>query len=180
MQPERPMRRAKPRDVVLDAADAVADTYRDRLQNILEQQDGLGWLDAVDVRRAASFIRDGKPVPRPYDSLEPRAVLNCLARDPAGLQLIPEAAATKARQLSGLVNDAVHPKPQAPLTEADGYRAWQLYTDIHRPLPRRRPLRPLTVSKPCQACAPRRLSALSAKRAPRQRGRVAGDVGRAR
>lgn len=130
MQPERPMRRAKPRDVVLDAADAVADTYRDRLQNMLEQQDGLGWLDAVNHRRAASFIRDGKPVPRPYDSLEPRAVLNCLARDPAGLQLIPEAATTKARQLSGLVNDAVHPKPHAPLTEADGYRAWQLYTDI--------------------------------------------------
>jgi pyruvate/2-oxoglutarate dehydrogenase complex dihydrolipoamide acyltransferase (E2) component len=32
MQTERPRRRAKPRDVVLDAVDAVADTYRDRLQ----------------------------------------------------------------------------------------------------------------------------------------------------
>lgn len=130
VQTERPRRRAKPRDVVLDAVDAVAETYRDRLQNILEQQDGLGWLDAVNSRRAASFIQDGKPAPRPYDSLEPRAVLNCLGRDPAGLQLISEPATVKARQLSGLVNDAVHPKPHAPLTEADGYRAWQLYTDI--------------------------------------------------
>ena len=130
VQTERPRRRAKPRDVVLDAVDAVADAYRDRLQNILEHQDGPGWLDAFNRRRAASFIQDGKPVPRPYDSLEPRAVLTCLARDPAGLQLISEPAAIKARQLSGLVNDAVHPKPHAPLTEADGYRAWQLYADI--------------------------------------------------
>jgi hypothetical protein len=130
VQTQHPRRRAKPRDVVLDAVDAVADTYRERLQNILEHQDGPGWLDAVNHRRAASFIRDGQPVPRPYDSLEPRAVLTCLARDPAGLQLIPEPATGKARQLSGLVNDAVHPKPHAPLTEADGYRAWQLYTDI--------------------------------------------------
>ena len=127
---ERPRRRAKPRDVVLDAVDAVADTYRDRLQNILEHQDGPGWLDAFNHRRAASFIQDGKPAPRPYDSLEPRAVLTCLAYDPAGLQLISEPATVKARQLSGLVNDAVHPKPHAPLTDADGYRAWQLYTDI--------------------------------------------------
>jgi hypothetical protein len=122
--------RAKPRDVILDAADKVADSYRDRLQNILEHQDGPRWLDAFNDRRAASFIEDGKPVPRTYDSLEPRAVLNCLARDPAGLQLISEPATWKARQLSGLVNDAVHPKPHTPLTEADGYRAWQLYTDI--------------------------------------------------
>ena len=130
MQTERPRRRAKPRDVVLDAVDAVADTYRDRLQNILEHQDGPGWLDAFNHRRAASFIQDGKPAPRPYDSLEPRAVLTCLACDPAGLQLISEPATGKARQLSGLVNDAVHPKPHAPLTEADGYRAWRLYTEI--------------------------------------------------
>jgi hypothetical protein len=130
VQTQRPRRRAKARDVVLDAVDAVADTYRDRLQNILEHQDGPGWLDAFNHRRAASFIQDGRPAPRPYDSLEPRAVLTCLARDPAGLQLISEPAAVKARQLSGLVNDAVHPKPHAPLTEADGYRAWQLYTDI--------------------------------------------------
>jgi pyruvate/2-oxoglutarate dehydrogenase complex dihydrolipoamide acyltransferase (E2) component len=129
-QAARPRRRAKPRDVILDAADKVADSYRDRLQNILEHQDGPGWLDAFNDRRAASFIQDGKPAPRPYDALEPRAVLNCLARDPAGLQLISEAATAKARQLSGLVNDAVHPRPHAPLTEADGYRAWPLYTDI--------------------------------------------------
>jgi hypothetical protein len=130
VQTERPRRRAKPRDVVLDALDAVADTYHDRLQNLLEQQDGPDWLDAFNRRRAASFIQDGKPVPRPYDSLEPRAVLTCLARDPAGWQLISEPATWKARQLSGLVNDAVHPKQHAPLTEADGYRAWRLYTDI--------------------------------------------------
>ena len=130
VQTERPRRRAKPRDVVLDAVDAVADAYRDRLQNILEHQDGPGWLDAFNRRRAASFIQDGKPLPRPYDSLEPRAVLTCLAYDPAGLQLISEPATVKARQLSGLVNDAVHPKPHSPLTEADGFRAWQLYTDI--------------------------------------------------
>ena len=61
VQTERPRRRAKPRDVVLDAVDAVADTYRDRLQNILEHQDGPGWLDAFNHRRAASFIQDGKP-----------------------------------------------------------------------------------------------------------------------
>ena len=130
VQTERPRRRAKPRDVVLEAVDAVADTYHDRLQNILQHQDGPGWLDAFNHRRAASFTQDDKPVPRPYDSLEPRAVLTCLAYDPAGLQLISEPATWKARQLSGLVNDAVHPKPHAPLTEADGYRAWRLYTDI--------------------------------------------------
>jgi hypothetical protein len=130
VQSERPRRRAKPRDVVLDAVDAVADAYRGRLQNILEHQDGPGWLDAFNHRRAASFIQDGKPAPRPYGSLDPRAVLTCLAYDPAGLRLISQPATVKARQLSGLVNDAVHPKPHAPLTEADGYRAWQLYTDI--------------------------------------------------
>ena len=134
-QAARPRHRAKPRDVILDAADKVADTYRDRLQNILEHQDGPRWLDAFNDRRAASFFEEGKPVPRPYDSLEPRAVLNCLARDPAGLQLISEPATWKARQLSGLVNDAVHPKPHTPLTEADGYRAWRLYTDITRHVP---------------------------------------------
>ena len=73
---------------------------------------------------------DGKHAPRPYEQLEPRAVLNCLAYDPAGLQLIPAAATTKARQPSGLANESHHPSPHAPLTETDGYRAWQLYTDI--------------------------------------------------
>jgi hypothetical protein len=130
VQTERPRRRAKPRDVVLDAVDATADTYRDRLQTILEQRDGPAWLDALNHRRHVSVVRDGKSPPRPYEFLEPRAVLNCLAYDPAGLQLIPEAATTKARQLSGLVNEAHHPRPHAPLTEEDGYRAWRLYTDI--------------------------------------------------
>ena len=130
VQTERPRRRAKPRDVVLDAVDAIADAYRDRLQNILEQQDGHGWLDALNHRRHVSMIGDGKSPPRPYEFLEPRAILNCLAYDPVGLQLIAEAATTKARQLTGLVNDAVHPSPHAPLTDADGYRAWRLYTDI--------------------------------------------------
>ena len=127
---ERPRRRAKPRDVIQDAVEAVADTYRDRLQALLEHQDGPRWLDALNQRREESMIQAGKHVPQPYEFLEPRAVLNCLAYDPAGLQLVPAHATKSAKQLSGLVNDAHHPKPQAPLAEADGYRAWQLYTDI--------------------------------------------------
>jgi hypothetical protein len=71
----------------------------------------------------------GKRAPRPYEFLEPRAVLNCLAYDPAGQQLISAPATTKARQLSGLVNEAHHLSPHAPLTEADGYRALR-YTEI--------------------------------------------------
>jgi hypothetical protein len=134
-QAERPQRRAKPRDVIQDAVDAVADTYRDRMQNVLEQRDGPGWLDALNARRHVSMTLDGKRAPRPYEFLEPRAVLNCLAYDPAGLQLIPVAATAKARQLSGLVNEAHHPRPGAPLTETDGYRAWQLYTDITGQVP---------------------------------------------
>jgi hypothetical protein len=130
VQAERPRRRAKPREVIQDAVDAIADTYRERLQIILVQRDGPDWLHALNHRRHVSMTLDGKRAPRPYEFLEPRAVLNCLAYDPAGLQLIPAAATTKARQLSGLVNEAHHPRPHAPLTEADGYRAWQLYTDI--------------------------------------------------
>jgi hypothetical protein len=129
-QAEPQRRRAKPRDVIQDAADAIADTYRERLQVILEHQDGPAWLDALNDRRYASMTQDGKDAPRPYEFLEPRAVLNCLAYDPAGLQLISAPAAKSAKQLSGLVNDAHHLKPHAPLTEADGYRAWQLYADI--------------------------------------------------
>jgi hypothetical protein len=56
--------------------------------------------------------------------------LNCLAYDPAGLQLIPAAATANAGELSGLVNDARHPRSHAPLNDADGYRAWGLYTGI--------------------------------------------------
>jgi hypothetical protein len=81
------------------------------------------------------MTKEGKQAPRPYEFLEPRAVLNCLAYDPAGLQLISAPATTKARQLSGLVNEAHHPSPHAPLTEADGYRAWQLYADITGQVP---------------------------------------------
>jgi hypothetical protein len=134
-QPEHSRRRAKPRDVIQDAVDAVADTYRDRLRQVLEQRDGPNWLDALNHRRHISMTLDGKPAPRPYEFLEPRAVLNCLAYDPAGQQLIPAAATTKAKQLSGLVNDAHHPNPHTPLTEADGYRAWQLCIDITDQVP---------------------------------------------
>jgi hypothetical protein len=129
-QAVRPLRRAKPRDVIQDAVDAIADTYRDRLVVILEHQDGPGWLHALNERRRASMTRGDKGVARPYEFLEPRAVLNCLAYDSAGLQLISAPATAKARQLSGLVNEAHHPRPDAPLTEDDGYRAWKLYTDI--------------------------------------------------
>lgn len=127
---QRARGRAKPRDVIQDAVDAVADTYRDRLQTILERQDGPDWLAALNERRDLRITQAGKAPPRPYESLEPRAILTCLGRDPAGLQLISESAADSERQLAGLINDALHPKAQSPLTEADGYRAWQLYTDI--------------------------------------------------
>jgi len=109
--------------VVQDAVDAVADTYRERLQAILERQDGADWLAKLNQRRHASMSQEGKGAPQPYKSLEPRAVLSCLAYDPAGLQLISAAAATSAKRLSGLYNEAVRANPQAPLTEADGYRA---------------------------------------------------------
>jgi hypothetical protein len=113
-QAELPRRRAKPRDVIQDAVDAITDTYRDRLQNILEQRDGPDWLDARNHRRQVSMTLAGKRAPRPYEFLEPRAVLNCLAYDPAGQQLISAPATTKARQLSGLVNEAHHLSPHAP------------------------------------------------------------------
>lgn len=129
-QDERRRHRAKPRDVVQDAMDAIADTYRDRLQTILEHQDGAEWLAKFNQRRHVSMIQEGKAAPQPYKSLEPRAVLSCLAYDPAGLQLISTAAAKSAKQLLGLANEALHANPHAPLTEADGYRAWRLYTDI--------------------------------------------------
>jgi hypothetical protein len=152
---DHPLRRAKPRDVIQDAVDAIADTYRDRLQTILEQQDGPGWIDALNHRRHVSMALGGKRAPRPYEFLEPRAVLNCLAYDPVGLQLISAPAATKARQLLGLVNEAHHPRPDAPLTEADGYRAWRLYRH-HRSRPGRRPVRALSMVKERPAFARRR------------------------
>jgi len=59
-----------------------------------------------------------------------RAVLNCLAYGPAGLQLIGLDAVAAARQLSGLANAAHHPDPDKPLTDADYQRAWRLYSQI--------------------------------------------------
>ena len=116
--------------MVQDAVGAIADTYRGRQQTILEHQDGAEWLAKLNQRRHAWMTQEGRAAPQPYKSLEPRAVLSCLADDPAGLQLISAAAAKSAKQPSLLANDAVHANPRAPLTETDGYRPWQLYTDI--------------------------------------------------
>jgi len=88
------------------------------------------WLAKLNQRRHASITQEGRAAPQPYKSLEPRAVLSCLADDSAGLQLISAAAVKGAKQPSLLANEAVHANPQAPLTETDGYRQWQLYTDI--------------------------------------------------
>jgi len=116
--------------VVQDAVGAIADTYRGRLQTILEHQDGAEWLAKLNQRRHASMTQEGRAAPQPYKSLEPRAVLSCLADDSAGLQLISAAAAKSAKQPSLLANEAVRANPQALLAETDGYRPWQLYTDI--------------------------------------------------
>jgi hypothetical protein len=123
--------------VIQRAVKATTDAYRDRLQAILERQDGPGWLDALNERRRVDMLANGRRPPDPYASLEPRAVLNCLAYDPAARQLIASTSIAKAKQLSGLALAAHHPDPEAPLTEADGYRAWDLYADItgHPPPP---------------------------------------------
>ena len=123
--------------VIQRAVKATADAYRDRLQAILERQDGPGWLDALNERRRIDMLANGRRPPEPYASLEPRAVLNCLAYDPAARQLIATTSIAKAKQLSGLALAAHHPDPDAPLTEADGHRAWDLYADItgHPPPP---------------------------------------------
>ena len=147
--PRRPASNASPHDalglrrqeavpyVIQRAVKATADAYRDRLQAILESQDGPGWLDAFNERRRSDMLANGRRTPEPYASLEPRAVLNCLAYEPAARQLIATTAIAKAKQLSGLALAAHHPDPNVPLTEADGYRAWDLYTDItgHPPPP---------------------------------------------
>lgn len=70
------------------AVGATADVYRDRLRLILERQDGPGWLEAFNRRRRVDMLAKGLPPPRAYESLEPRAVLSCLAYDRAALQLI--------------------------------------------------------------------------------------------
>jgi hypothetical protein len=119
------------------AAAATAAVFRDRLHSVLHAQDGEGWLEAFNQRRRSDMLGKGHRAPRTYDTFEPRAVLNCLAYDPAALQLIDNNAAAAARQLSGLANAAHHPDPDNPLTDSDAERAWRLYTQItgkvHRP-----------------------------------------------
>lgn len=112
------------------AVGSTADVYRDRLRAVLEHQDGPAWLDAFNACRRADKLSKGHGPPAAYTSLEPRAVLNCLAYDPAGLQLIGLDAVAAARQLSGLANAAHHPDPDSPLTDADYQRAWRLYSQI--------------------------------------------------
>ncbi len=108
----------------------TADVYRDRLRRILEHQDGPDWLAAFNARRRADMLAKGQGPPAAYASLEPRAVLNCLAYDRAGLQLIGLDAVAATRQLCGLANAAHHPDPDKPLTDADYQRAWRLYSQI--------------------------------------------------
>ncbi len=112
------------------AVGAAADVYRDRLRVILERQDGPEWLDAFNRRRRVDMLAKGHGPPASYGSFEPRAVLNCLAYDLAGLQLIDLAAVDAARSLCGLANAAHHPDPDKPLTDADYQRAWRLYSQI--------------------------------------------------
>jgi hypothetical protein len=80
------------------AVGATADAYRDRLRRILEHRDGPDWLDAFNRRRRADMLAKGQGPPATYASFEPRAVLNCLAHDPAGLQLIDLDAAEAAHR----------------------------------------------------------------------------------
>lgn len=128
---ERRRRRALAPYVIQAALQATADLYRDRLQAILEHQDGPDWLDAFNERRRHSMVDAGRREPEPYRSFEARAVVSCLAYDDAaGLQLVPAHVAAKARQLSGLAIAAHHPDTDDPLTEQDAVRAWQLFTEI--------------------------------------------------
>jgi len=94
------------------AVGTTADVYRDRLRRILEHQDGPDWLDAFNARRRADMLGRGQRRPASYASLEPRAVLNCLAYDPAGLQLIGLDAVAAARQLCGLAKRSASPRPR--------------------------------------------------------------------
>lgn len=112
------------------AVGMTADAFRDRLRVILEHQDGPDWLDAFNNRRAAAMLASGRPQPERYTVFEPRAVLICLAYDPAAQQLIDLNAVQAARKLSGLANAAHHPDPDNPLTIVDYQRAWHLYTEI--------------------------------------------------
>lgn len=112
------------------AVGATADVYRDRLRLLLEHQDGPDWLAAFNRRRCSDMLAKGQPPPRPYESFEPRAVLACLAYDPAGLQLIGLDAADAARKLCGLANAALHPDPDRPLADFEYRRAWRPYTKV--------------------------------------------------
>ena len=112
------------------AVGMTADIYRDRLRRILEHQDGPDWFAAFNARRRADMVARGQGPPAAYASLEPRAVLTCLAYDPAGLQLIGLDAVAAARQLCGLANAAHHLDPDKPLTDAEYQRAWRLYSQI--------------------------------------------------
>lgn len=112
------------------AVGTTADVYRDRLRRILEQQDGPDWLAAFNSRRRADMLGKGHGPPAAYASLEPRAVLNCLAYDLAGLQLIGRDAVIAARQLCILANASHHPDPDKPLIDTDYQRAWRLYSQI--------------------------------------------------
>ena len=150
---ERRRHRAKRRDVVQDAVDAIADTYRGRQQTILEHQDGAEWL-ANSTSRDASMTQEGRAAPQPYKSLEPRAVLSCLADDRAGLQLISAAAAKGAKQPSVLANEAVHANPQAPLTENRWLPPMAAVYGHQRPGPRRRPIRALRGSRETKPPSP--------------------------
>jgi hypothetical protein len=112
------------------AVGMTADVFRDRLRRLLEHQDGPDWLAAFNARRRADILAKGQGRPAEYASFEPRAVLNCLAYDRAGLQLIGQDAIAAARQLCGLANAAHHLDPDKPLTDADCQRAWRLYSQI--------------------------------------------------
>jgi hypothetical protein len=112
------------------AVGATADVHRYRLRVILEHQDGPEWLDAFNRRRTGAMLAAGRRPPEQYAVFEPRAVINCLAYDPAALQVIGLDAVQAARRLSGLANAAHHPDPDNPLTNADYQRAWRLYTEI--------------------------------------------------
>jgi len=116
--------------VIQQAVQATADAHRDRLRMMLERQDGPDWLAALNDRRRQDMLANGRPAPAPLRAFDARAVIHCLAYDQSGRQVLPATATGKAKQLLGLANAAHHPDPDAPLTEAEAYRAWQLYTDL--------------------------------------------------
>jgi hypothetical protein len=107
----------------------TADVYRDRLRRVLEHQDGTDWLSAFNARRRADMLARGQGLPVTYASLEARAVLNCLAYDPAGLQLIGLDAVAAARQLRPRERGA-SPRPRQAAHRRRLPTAWRLYSQI--------------------------------------------------